>query len=669
MARSAPAISTFTAGEISPRLEGRVTIEKYREGLSELTNMIVQPHGGVTRRPGTEYLGEVKDSSSITRLIPFEFKTADTYALEFGDQYMRVFRNGLQVLVDSEKNVSSITQASPGVFTSSSHGLSDGDEVYLYNEGGDMTELVARNYLIANSTTNTFTLTDLFGNDIDTTSFTTYTGSGVSVDKLFEVATPYTSAQVSDVRFAQSADVMYLVHPSHAVRTLSRTDHNAWTFATPSINENNTPVLTSSDNYPSVVTFFEQRLVFAATNNNPQTLWFSKSADYLNFHTGTADDDALIYTIASNKVNAIRYLSATRILNIGTSGGEYVLTTTNGGPVTPTQTVIRKYSNYGCIDSEVVQVADVTLFAQRGARKVREFRYIGEVDVAGYAAPDITILSEHLTEGGIKEFAYQQEPESIIWARRTDGTLLGLTYRREEEIVAWHKHIIGGAFEGGQAKVESIITLPTDSGEDELYMIVKRTINGVTKQYVEVMKAFDFGSDTTAAFFVDSGLVYSGSATTTLSGLYHLEGENLSILANGATHADKTVSGGGVTLDFSATSGAVGFGYTSEMQTMRLESGSQDGTSQGKPKRIHDITVRFYETVGAEVGSDSASADRIFFRDSSMNMDEAVPLFTGDKEIEFEGGFVDGDRIYVRQSQPLPMTVLALYPRMNTFDL
>ena len=669
MARSAPAISTFTAGEISPRLAGRVTIEKYREGLSNLTNMIVQPHGGVSRRPGTEYLGEVKDSSSITRLIPFEFKTADTYALEFGNQYMRVFRNGLQVLTDSEKNVSGITKANPGVFTSNSHGLTNGDEVYLYNTGGGMTELVARNYLIANSTTNTFTLTDLFGNAINTTGFTTYTGSGVSVDKLFEVATPYTSAQVGDVRFAQSADVMYLVHPSHAIRTLSRTDHNAWTFATPSINENNTPVLTSSNNYPSVVTFFEQRLVFAATNNNPQTLWFSKSADYLNFHTGTSDDDALIYTIASNKVNAIRYLSATRILNIGTSGGEYVLTTTNGGPITPTQTVIRKYSNYGCIDSEVVQVADVTLFAQRGARKVREFRYIGEVDVAGYAAPDITILSEHLTEGGIKEFAYQQEPESIIWSRRGDGTLLGLTYRREEEIVAWHKHIIGGAFGSGQAKVESIITLPTDSGEDELYMIVKRTINGVTKQYVEVMKTFDFGSDTTAAFFVDSGLVYSGSATTTLSGLYHLEGEELSILANGATHADKTVSGGGVTLDFSATTGAVGFGYTSEMQTLRLESGSQDGTSQGKPKRIHDITVRFHETVGAEVGSNSEIADRIFFRDSSMNMDEAVPLFTGDKEIEFEGGFSDGDRIYVRQSQPLPMTVLALYPRMNTFDL
>ena len=669
MARSAPAISTFTAGEISPRLEGRVTIEKYREGLSTLTNMIVQPHGGVTRRPGTEYLGEVKDSSSVTRLIPFEFKTADTYALEFGNQYMRVFRNGLQVLEDSEKTVTAITLADPGVLTAASHGMSNGDEVYLYNSSGDMTELAARNYLVANVTTNTFTLQDLFGNDIDTTGFTAYGGSGITVDKLYQISTPYTSAQINDVRFAQSADTMYLVHPSHAIRTLSRTDHNAWTIATATITGSPTPALTGTDNYPSVVSFFEQRLVFGATNNNPQTLWFSKSADYLNFTTGTADDNALIYTIASNKVNAIRYLSATRILNIGTSGGEYVLTTTNSGPVTPTSTVIRKYSNYGCIDSEVVQVADVTLFAQRGARKVREFRYIGEVDVAGYAAPDITILAEHLTEGGIQEFAYQQEPESIIWARRTDGTLLGLTYRREEEIVAWHKHVIGGSFNGGQAVVESIITLPTDSGEDELYMIVKRTINGTTKRYVEVMKTFDFGGDTTAAFFVDSGLVYAGSATTTLSGLYHLEGETMSVLANGATHADKVVSDGGIGLDFSATSGAVGFGYTSEMQTLRLEAGSSDGTSQGKPKRIHDITVRFHETVGAEVGTDSANADRIFFRDSSMNMDEAVPLFTGDKEIEFAGGFTDGDRIYVRQSQPLPMTVLALYPRMNTFDL
>jgi hypothetical protein len=256
----------------------------------------------------------------------------------------------------------------------------------------------------------------------------------------------------------------------------------------------------------------------------------------------------------------------------------------------------------------------------------------------------------------------------VIWAVREDGVLVGMTYRREEEVVAWHKHIIGGTFGGGNAVVESIATLPSDTGEDELYIVVKRTINGVTKRYVEFMKPFEFGSDSTAAFFVDSGLSYSGSAVTSLSAVHHLEGETVSILANGATHPDRTVTDGTVALTFSTTSAAIGYGFTSSMQTMRLESGSVDGTSQGKPKRIHALTIRLYETVGIEIGNDSGELDRIPFRDSSMAMDTAIPLFTGDKDIEFPGGYVDDDRLYVRQNQPLPMTVLALFPRMNTFD-
>jgi hypothetical protein len=666
MARSAPAISTFTSGEISPRLEGRIDIEKYRSGLSDLTNMVVQPHGGLTRRPGTEYLGPVKDSSVKTRIIPFQFKTSDTYILEFGDQYMRVFRNGLQVLKGDAKTITGATQANPVVITSSSHGYSNGDEIYLDGVGG-MTELNGRNYIVANSASGTYSLQDLFGNDVDSTAYTAYT-SGGSTDEIYEEATPYAAADVFDLRFAQSADIMYFAHPSYAVRTLSRTDHNAWTFDVAVINENNTPTITGADNYPSVVTFFEQRLVFAASNNNPQTLWFSKNADYLNFHTGTSADDALIYTIASNQVNNIRYISATRVLTIGTSGGEYVLTTTNNGPITPTTTQIRKYSNYGCANIEPVQVADVTLFLQRGNRKVREFKYVGEIDTAGYQAPDITVLAEHITSGGIQAFAYQQEPENIVWAVRGDGALLGLTYRREEAVVAWHKHVIGGEFNGGQAVVESISTLPTDTGNDELYMIVKRTINGQTMRYVEVMKNFDFGGSSVNSFFVDSGLSYSGPSVSAFSALHHLEGDTVSVLANGASHPSKDVSGGAISLDFSATSAAIGYGYTSSMQTLRLESGSQDGTSQGKPKRIHGITMRLFETVGVEVGNDAGEIDRVFFRDSSMAMDEAVPLFTGDKDIEFQGGFDDDDRIYLQQTQPLPFTILALYPRMNTFD-
>lgn len=667
MARSAPALSSFTAGEISPRLEGRVNLEKYREGLADLTNMVVHPHGGVARRPGTEFLGEVKSSANYTRLIPFQFKTSDTYILEFGNEYMRVYRNGLQVLTGAPKTITAITKANPGVITSNSHGFANGDEIYIIGVGG-MTQLNGRNFRVANVTTNTFTLTDLFGNAIDTTNFTTFT-SGGTADKIYEITTPYTTANLPRLNFAQSADVMYLVHPTYDIRTLSRTDHNAWTLATATITGSPTPSLSGSNNRPSVVTFFEQRLVFAGTNNNPQTIWFSKSADYLNFTVGTLADDALIYTIASSQVNAIRFLSATRVLMIGTSGGEYVLTTTNDGPVTPTTTQIRKYSNYGTATVQPVQVADVTLFLQRGNRKVREFRYVGEVDVAGYQAPDMTILAEHITEGGITTLVYQQEPDSIVWCIREDGTLLGMTYRRDEQVVAWHKHVIGGEFSSGQSVVESIATLPTDSGEDELYMIVKRTIDGQTKRYIEILGDFEFGDQTTDAYFVDSGLLYSGSSVSTLSGLWHIPGEEVSILGNGASHPDRTVSNGSVSMAFNVTTAAIGYGFTSEMETLRLEAGSSDGTSQGKPKRIHAITLRLYQTVGLEVGPANADVDRVYFRDSSMSMDTAVPLYTGDKTVEFPGGFEDDDRIYVRQTQPLPLTVLALYPRLNTFDL
>jgi hypothetical protein len=648
-------------------MEGRVTLETYREGLADMTNLLVMPQGGVTRRPGTEYLGEIKNSAQSARLIPFQFKTTDTYILEFGDQVMRVFRNGLQVIDATDKTITGVTQADPGVITSNSHGFSNGDEIYIDSVAG-MTELNGRNYRVANATTNTFTLTNLFGDAIDTTDFTAYTSGGTATE-IYNIATPYAVADLPTLRFVQSADTMFIVHPSYAIRTLTRSADNNWTFATPTITGTPDPALnTGTDNYPSVVTFFEQRLVYGATNNNPQTLWFSKNGDYSNFTAGTGADDALIYTIASNQVNAIRYLSATRVLTIGTTGGEYVLTATSDGPITPTTTLIRKYSNYGSAAIEPVQVADVTLFVQRGGRKVREFRYVGDINVAAYQAPDITIVAEHITAGGLSAFAYQQEPDGVIWAIRADGSLIGVTYRREEEVVAWHKHVIGGEFDGGQAIVESIATLPSDTGEDELYMIVKRTINGVTKRYVELMRPFDFGGVTTGAFFVDSGLRYDGSAIGSLKGLYHLEGETVTVLANGASHPNRVVADGGVSLAYSSTTAAIGYGYTSSMQTMRIESGSADGTSQGKPKRIHAITLRLHETVGIEVGNSPSENDRIFFRDSSMAMDQAVPLFTGDKDIEFPGGYDEDDRLYIRQTQPLPMSVLALFPRMNTFD-
>ena len=674
MARVSVQLTNFTAGELSPRLDGRNDLSKYPSGCKTLENFIVYPHGSAARRSGTQFISEVKTSANKTRLVPFEFSTTQTYILEFGNQYIRIYKDKGQV------------------------------------QSG---------------------------------------GSAV------EIATPYLTAELFDIKFAQSADVMYIVHPNHAARKLSRTSHINWTLtqidftkgpmqdpntttttlnpgqtavgtgvslvasATTGINggsgfastdvgrfvflhggyakitgfTNTTNVTieilttlsasTATENWrlgafsdttghPSTVTFFEQRLVFAGTTEQPQTVFFSKSGDYENMDAnigGTiADSDAIIYTIASNQVNAIRFMTATRTLIIGTAGGEFSVS--GGGSdvaITPTNILIKKQSNHGAANLDALAVVNVTLFMQRARRKMRELAY--NFDVDGYIAPDMTILAEHITEGGISQMAYQQEPNQIIWLVRGDGELVGFTYQREQQVTAWHRHIFGGAFGSGKAVCESVAVIPTDDTEYEVYVIIKRTINGATKRYIEVLNTFDFTeTDNTTFNFLDSQLDYNGSATTTISGLSHLEGQTVSILADGATHADKVVSSGSITLDRSATKVKVGLSYTSLLQTMRIDAGARDGTSQSKTKRIYEITIRLFESVGVEVGPDLNNLERIPFRSSANAMNQGITPFTGDKEVEFRGNYETDGFVFVRQTQPLPLTILSLYPRLVTND-
>ena len=665
MARVSVQLTNFTAGELSPRLDGRNDLSKYPSGCKTLENFIVYPHGSAARRSGTQFISEVKTSANKTRLIPFEFSTTQTYILEFGNQYIRIYKDKGQV------------------------------------QSG---------------------------------------GSAV------EVATPYLTAELFDIKFAQSADVMYIVHPNHATRKLSRTSHINWTLTTcnftngpfqdtntstttltPSATTGSVTITASANTFvstdvdrlvrigdgiakitgftsatevnattstdfantnastnfslgafstttgfPSTVTFFEQRLVFAGTINQPQTIFFSKSGDYENMDAnigGTiSDSDAIIYTIASNQVNAIRFMTATRTLIIGTAGGEFSVS--GGGAdvaITPTNILIKKQSNHGAANLDALAVGNVTLFMQRARRKMRELAY--NFDVDGYIAPDMTILAEHITEGGITQMAYQQEPNQIIWLVRGDGELIGFTYQREQQVTAWHRHIFGGAFGSGKAVCESVAVIPTDDTEYEVYVIIKRTINGATKRYIEVLNTFDFTeTDNTTFNFLDSQLDYNGSATTTISGLSHLEGQTVSILADGATHADKVVSSGSITLDRSATKVKVGLSYTSLLQTMRIDAGARDGTSQSKTKRIYEITIRLFESVGVEVGPDLNNLERIPFRSSANAMNQGITPFTGDKEVEFRGNYETDGFVFVRQTQPLPLTILSLYPRLITND-
>ena len=752
MARVAVQLTNFTGGELSPRLDGRNDLNKYSSGCKTLENMIVYPHGSAARRSGTQFVAEVKNSAAKTRLIPFEFSTTQTYMLEFGNQYIRFYKDNGQIL-ESDVTISGATQANPVVITATGHSYDNGDEISITGVVG-MTELNNKRYLVANKTTNTFEITDVDGTNINGTGFTAYTSGGVA-NRVYEISTPYLTAELFDIKFAQSADVMYITHPNHEVEKLSRTGHTSWTLADvdftdgPYLDDNITTTTlnpsahtvgtgitvvasattginggsgfqstdvgrlvrfgdgygkitavadtlnftmeiledmgssTASTNWslgsfsdttghPTCVTFFEQRLVFAGTKDQPQTLFFSKSGDYENMNEnrgGTvADDDAIIYTIASNQVNAIRFMTATRTLIVGTAGGEF--TVSGGGTdvaITPTNILIKKQSNHGAANLDAIAAGNATLFLQRAKRKIRELAY--NFDVDGYLAPDMTILSEHITEGGITQMAYQQEPNQIVWMTRDDGELIGLTYQREQQVTAWHRQIFGGSFGSGNAVCESVAALPTDDAEYQVWVIVKRTINSVTRRYVEYLNGFDFTeTDNTTFNFLDSQLNYNGSATTTITGLDHLEGQTVSILADGSTHPDKTVSSGSITLDRSSTKVKVGLPFTSLLQTMRLDAGAANGTSQAKTKRIYDISLRLYESVGVEVGPDLQNMERIPFRSSADSMDTAIPVFTGDKEIEFRGNYETDGFIFVRQTQPLPLTVLSLYPNLVTND-
>jgi hypothetical protein len=745
MARVAVQLTNFTGGELSPRLDGRNDLAKYASGCKTLQNMIVYPHGSAARRPGTTFVAEVKTSSAFTRLIPFEFSTTQTYILEFGDDYIRFYKDSGAIL-EANKTITAITKANPGVVTTTAHGFSNGDTVVISGVVG-MTQVNGKRFKVASVATDTFALQDIDGNNVNTTSYTTYVSGGVA-NRVYTLATTYETADLAELKFAQSADVMYICHPDYVPKKLSRTGHTSWTITDveftngPYLDDNITAVTLNSSThtvgtardltasaatfvstdvgrlvrfregygkitaftsttavtwtiikdtnsgssstdwalgawsdttgYPSCVSFFEQRLVFAGTTDQPQTLFFSKSGDYENMDEnrgGTiADDDAIIYTIASNQVNAIRFLSSTRTLIVGTVGGEFSVS--GGGtddPVTPTNILIKKQSNHGCANIDAIPVGNVTLFLQRAKRKIRELAY--NFDVDGYVAPDMTILAEHISESGIKSMSYQQEPNQLIWCVREDGRLVCLTYQREQQVVAWHQHIFGGAFSTGIAVCESIATIPTDDKEYQSWVIVKRTINGVTRRYVEYINQFDFDqTDNTNFNFLDSQLAYDGSATTTISGLDHLEGQVVSVLANGSTHPNRTVTNGSITLARSSTKVKVGLSYTSILQTMRLDAGSQNGTSQAKTKRIFNVSIRLYESIGVEVGPNLSNMEEIPFRSSATLMDQAIPVFTGDKEVEFRGNYETDGFIFVRQTQPLPLTVLSLYPELITND-
>ncbi len=671
MPRTTLALTSFVSGEFSPKMEGRTDFEKYSSGAKTLENFLVHPQGAATRRVGTQFIAEVKSSSAKTRLIPFEFSTTQTYILEFGNTYIRFFKDKGQITSGGSAYEISSPYLTAELFDIKF--AQSADVMYITHPNHEVMKLSRTGhtswtlaevdftdgpYLATNSTTTTLTPASAsVGTGVNITASAVTGINGGAGFQTTDVGRFISfNSGIAKITARTSTTVVVCTIITAFTNTDAKTDWKIGAFS-------------DTTGHPSCVSFFEQRLVFAGTTDEPQTLFFSAAGDYENMTTGTNAGDAMVYTIASNQVNAIRYMKAVRTLVVGTTGGEFTVSAdgTNAS-ITPTNITIKKQSSFGSANVDAIPAGNAILFLQKARRKIRELQY--NFDSDGYQAPDLTILNEVATDTGISEMSFQQEPSSIIWCVREDGVLAALTYQRSENVVAWTRHIFGGVFGSGNAVCESVASISGTLTEDEVWVIVKRTINGATKRYVECFSDFDFDETTSTDFrFLDSHLTYSGSSVSSLSGLSHLEGQSVSILADGSVHANKTVSSGAISLDRAVTKACVGLSYDSVLQTMRIEGGAAEGTSQGKTKRISKVVLRLFETVGVKVGPSLSNLETIPFRTTSSNLSAPVDtLLAGDKEIEFNDDYNSDGFIFIKQDQPLPCSVLSIYPTLVTSD-
>ena len=440
--------------------------------------------------------------------------------------------------------------------------------------------------------------------------------------------------------------------------TLSRAFAPTWRWAF--------GALSKVEGYASHVSFFRERLVLA----KEQQLFFSKVGDFENFATLNESsqivaDQAINVTMSTDKADTVQWMAPGKLLLIGTNSGEFVCgenATTQA--FAPGNVKIEQTSADGSRGCAPIRIGNSVLFMQRSGRKLKEMAYSFENNT--YQTTDLTVLSEHITRGGITQMAWHKEPYVAAWMVRSDGALLGFTFNKEQEVIGWHRHRLGT-----NAVVESVCVIPNPNGDrDDLWLLVRRTIQGQTRRYVEYMERdFEQGMNEKDAFYVDTGATYDGAPTTTISGINHLIGRTVKVVTDGAVHPDAVVSSSGeIALQYPASKVHVGLGYNSTLQLNRIEAGAEDGTAQGKTKRITKVVFRFFNTVGAKVGSELGRLDEIPFRKPSDPMDQAVPFFTGDKLVEWPNGYDTEGYITIRQEQPLPMTIVGIMPQVSTFD-
>lgn len=771
--------TNFSAGELSPRLYGRVDIEKYTNGAYRVENFIIQRYGGAKKRGGTEYIAEAKTNSGGTRLVSFIYSVTQAYVLEFGNLYIRIYTNGGRVESPPGTPVEVVTPYGPGDVFDLQFAQS-ADVLYIThpdyaprtltrNSATSFTlatlEFKDGPYLELNTTSTTLTPADTgelasaeFTIVGDATGVENIGGSGVSdaywikagipaqaptewtiegfdgsvwvpldsqgsqtgwaygSKRFFSFAnkTSYSNYRIvwfgnngdADSNFTitinESGDTMTPFNLTASAATginggsgFLTTDvdrmirllggDGLWRWARIVTRTSSTvvtvrmygqalpdtrPIInwqmgawSTETGWPACVGFYTGRLCFARTETQPQTVWMSVVDDFTNMGVSDPlqDDDAIDATIASDSINVINWIAEGTDLFVGTTAAIRTIgPTTASTAFSPTNIRQKRETNYGAGSVQPVRVGTTALYSGYYLKDVREIAY--SFDFNGYISNDLSILSEHIPASGVKQLAYAQNPDSVVWIVTEDNALSGMTYERDQEVIAFHEHVFGGALGGISPEVISIATIP-GTGGDELWLAIRRTIAGNTELYIERMSVgLDDSGTKFDATYLDSYLTYSGASTTTITGLSHLNGESVYVW-NGAKQGPYTVSAGSITIGTAVTDAIVGLAYESVLETLSPEAAARGGTAQTRLGRISEVFVRLDRSIGGTVGPADGTQETIDYSastDTESDYGSLGNLYTGDVRVPISMAWERQKRLKLVHSDPSPFHVLGL---------
>jgi hypothetical protein len=644
--------TNFSTGELDPLLRSRVDIPQYNNALAKATNVIIQPQGGLRRRPGLKHILELPNSSTPSaangvRLIPFEFSVDDSYMLCFVAGRMYIIKDGASIAnINGTGNnylaIASIT----GAMLSSICWTQSADTLIVVHPDLQPVKIVRG----ANDAS--WTATTITFDSIPQYAFTISSSNPAGTLTPSAVTGNITLTASSSVFSAGNVNQYINASPQGRVRItkyLSGTSVEAVTefpfFNTTAIASGSweletgyEDVWSSTKGWPRTVSFHEGRLYFGGSKNRPSTIWGSKIGLFFDFKPAEyLDDDAVEATLDTNQLNVIVDLISGRDLQVFTTGGEFYVPQSGTEPITPTTFTFKGVSRNGTKPgTRVESLESGSLFVQRQGKALNEFLFSDQQ--LTYITQRISLLSGHLLKGptriALRRATSTDEGDLLLITNSTDGTMASYSILRSQQVIAPSEFITDGEFQDVNVDVTDI------------YAVVKRVFNGTTRYFIEL-----FSNDR----FTDCAFIGGGAASA--SSLPHI-GKSLNVITDGVPQSNETVSGGGsVTFDrASTTSYEVGLPFTVYVKTMPVEIKLQTGSRIGFKKRITEVNVVVYKTQHMKINN-----QLLPFRNfDGPLLDIPVPEFTGTKRVNGILGYNKEAAIEVQQTLPLKMTLLGI---------